>query len=612
MKKTPCIAAALSLIMAAASPAAISTFNDGDSNADVRAIINACALQTNTNTTNIAALNELNTSFTAVSNKVDSLYSVMGVTGNDLELNPEGSLTMVVSDGNRLELSESEIDLNGLDIAGADSINGGDGGSILFMSDGVEIDGDSIKPRAQVVFDTADLAEEGEVAITTSFGPLVLGSAEDAVVIDGGLDMNGGSITSVDSMDGGTVLDGSIDLVGGVTLRGLVSSSDNETRLSVKTKDVMVYAINDFHVDADQIYLNSSSGITSYGDFVVNGSIDVDLDANINGDATVGGSITTEQLNIGTAAEWQTSDSAGSLVFQSDTGSIVEFATNGTISVNGSILGTDSALPLDGSDAMQGDLDMGGYDIISAGSVSGDIHETTDTRSMNNNTTRVMYTNPYSIPQGITSQSSDVIACDGSTGYYAAPSDITFETSEISTNNYILITDPDAILGDTRVVKSVLSAGVCAVADTPVAGMVVGDQYVTFDHDAVITRTNSVTSAKLGVKVLEFSPSIAYLSACQVRASVIYNTTAGAYESYFCYASARWIDLTEASVITQGVLFGQTYDEDVSSEMLITRQSLYFFNTAFGGATTTTRDISLGRLQMSIDVHCRYNSFIVQ
>jgi hypothetical protein len=258
---------------------------------------------------------------------------------------------------------------------------------------------------------------------------------------------------------------------------------------------------------------------------------------------------------------------------------------------------------------MQGDLPMDGYDVADAGSVDAEsisVHLPDESVA---SSICMIYVNTASIQLGITDMTNDVIGCDGEYGYYAVPgASGTFVVSDVTTNNYLLIRDPLGLLGDTKVIMKVIGAGVSVSDNLPVNGMIAGDQYVMFDCDTVVTRTNSVTSATFGVEVAKITPSSPYLSSISVRAETVFQTSA-AYGLFGAFASARWSDLSSARDVYQGVIWGQIYKEGVSPELIIDGTSLYFFYSAASGGSTTTSDVVPGKLHINLSVFQRYCEF---
>ena len=168
----------------------------------------------------------------------------------------------------------------------------------------------------------------------------------------------------------------------------------------------------------------------------------------------------------------------------------------------------DAALPKDGSAPMTGDLDMDGYDIDDAGVAH------VESIQMTPNAPSLLITT-FQMPLALDRDAKcgysgigDYIGADGGVGFYCVDSSNTnkFDLTYLSTNNYIMIQSP-LIETTSNLVEAITGYGTCTADNDPVAGLVVGDNYVTFAHSGTIARTNIVTYTRFGSRVASFIPA---------------------------------------------------------------------------------------------------------
>ena len=170
----------------------------------------------------------------------------------------------------------------------------------------------------------------------------------------------------------------------------------------------------------------------------------------------------------------------------------------------------DAALPKDGSEPMTGDLDMDGYDIDDAGVVDADgIKMTTTVVGMQTTTLQM----PLALDQDVKcgySGTGDYIGAAGGVGFFCVDSSNTnkFDLTYLSTNNYIMVQSP-LIETTSNLVEAITGYGTCTTNNYPVAGLVVGDNYITFAHSGTIARTDLVTYTRFGSRVASFNPTSA-------------------------------------------------------------------------------------------------------
>lgn len=165
----------------------------------------------------------------------------------------------------------------------------------------------------------------------------------------------------------------------------------------------------------------------------------------------------------------------------------------------------------DGSEPMTGDLDMDGYDIDDAGIVDVDgIKMIPDVP-----VTKII---ALQMPLALDLDAKcgyigpgDYIGAAGGSGFYAIASASTnqFNLAYLSTNNYIMVQSP-LISTTSNFVEKITGYGTCTSNNYPVAGLVVGDNYVTFAHNETISRTNLVNYTRFGSKLATINPTANY------------------------------------------------------------------------------------------------------
>lgn len=171
----------------------------------------------------------------------------------------------------------------------------------------------------------------------------------------------------------------------------------------------------------------------------------------------------------------------------------------------------DSALLKDGSEAMTGDLDMDGYGIKDAGIVY------VDGIKMNPPSgTTIMSTIQMPLALALDAKcgyngTGDYIGAADGVGFYCVDSANTnrFSLAYLTTNNYIMVQSP-LIHATSNYIEKITGFGTCASNDYPVAGLSIGDNYVTFPHSGTIGRTNLVTYTRFGSNLATVNPSFDY------------------------------------------------------------------------------------------------------
>jgi hypothetical protein len=415
MKKTPCIAAALSLIMAAASPAAISTFNDGDSNADVRAIINACALQTNTNTTNIAALDDLL-----------SIVSGTATLSADTIAPPSGTLT--IANGGGSGWSTLKI------LQSASPILRAGEGSGLFLQ-------------------TKDGGGGGTVRIDNSY-------------LDVGLDANiQGDATVAGSIEVGESLSADTIAPPSGTLTIADGSGSGWSTLKILQSASPILRAG----EGSGLFLQTKDGGGGGTVRIDNSYLDVGLDANIRGDATVGGTLQASDLQLGTLQEWTASTNASALVFQSDSGSAVSFGSDGGLSLDG---GIDAA----------GDINGESLTLPAEG--------------------------PLNLANGrrvIKSKFASNFCAGRRAGRYVSTTNVLYVYDSVdidlfNANASFVYIESGTLSGELYRVASV---DVCAIDDVPFSGIVAGETYLTCEYSgaAVADQSSNISHAFVACRI---------------------------------------------------------------------------------------------------------------
>ena len=211
----------------------------------------------------------------------------------------------------------------------------------------------------------------------------------------------------------------------------------------------------------------------------------------------------------------------------------------------------------DGSTPMTDDVDMDGYDIADAGIIHAESVElNTPSRPYYDSLVLPLYTT-INTKRGYWGGSDDFFGATNGVGFYCVDADdaADFPLTYLSTNNYIKVGCPEISLTSNYISK-ITGYGTCTDNNSPVAGLLVGDNYVTFNYETNYVARVAATFAKFGSPIATLTPDVGseYKAAALLEVSYVQSVSSsqmsvGKSSVFLCYGGTLSTPSTQSRII---------------------------------------------------------------